>query len=519
MRKQTGKKRYVIILPIAVLLCVALLVAILLYKPELQQSLSNKPSSLQTYKDIGSLVFTRADDSQMTVSELNGKAAVLVYWTTWCPLCKDGLTRMNELAAAVLEEQDATLLLVNKFDSMENREEVVSFIKNNEIHAENIFDEDAAVFNEMGLSYLPTTLVIDPKGRLVFLCPGEIPQENKLVSLVRAAMSGGSSALLSFLENFMMDGGGIRTTYLDGSGELPSGSDVLSESQGLLMLYAAQSGNRELFEDAYSYVRGHLAGGGLAAWVTTTADGAYKTNALVDDLRIFRALHTANQSWGGYGEDLRELSDALYEYCTKDGQLVDFYDFKYNEQATRLTLCYADFQTLLLLSETDSRWAEVYENSLERVQAGRISENFPLYRSYFDYTKARYPAGELNMAEALLTLLHLSEAGRLPRESFEWLRLRVMEGTVYIRYDQYGKPTRDGYNESTAVYALCTLIALSENDEQMAQRAIALMSQMRINDATSAFDGAFGHSDGNGIFSFDQLTALLAFSQMEVRGQ
>ena len=115
-----------------VICLVALLIFVILNISPLPFSNTGVPAGFFSYSNISALSFERADGSKMPLSELSGKTVVLVYFTTWCPLCKEGLSRINELADAVADE-DAVLLLVNKFDERENRDDVLFFIENNSI--------------------------------------------------------------------------------------------------------------------------------------------------------------------------------------------------------------------------------------------------------------------------------------------------------------------------------------------------------------------------------------------------
>jgi endo-1,4-beta-D-glucanase Y len=121
-----------------------------------------------------------------------------------------------------------------------------------------------------------------------------------------------------------------------------------------MMLYDVDADDKALFDSAYGYVCQHEAGGELAAWVTHKEEVA-AANAVVDDLRISRVLCAAGKRWGGYDEDVEALSQALYQYCVEEGRLVDFYDVSAGAKASRLTLCYADFETLVLLAKAAPR--------------------------------------------------------------------------------------------------------------------------------------------------------------------
>ena len=101
---------------------------------------------------------------------------------------------------------------------------------------------------------------------------------------------------------------------------------------------------------------------------------------------------------------------------------MDSYDFEYNQKAERLSLCYADFKVLEELSESDRRFNKVYKNSFDIVKNGYISDEFPLYYSWYNYKTKKYEKDDLNTAEAMVTLLHLAEKGELKQNTISWLK-------------------------------------------------------------------------------------------------
>ena len=150
---------------------------------------------------------------------------------------------------------------------------------------------------------------------------------------------------------------------------------------------------------------------------------------------------------------------------------------------------------------------------LEIVKNGYISDAFPLYKSWYDYTRLVYPDSELHTAEALLTVLHLSQIGQSKPQSLQWIRDRIAEGQIWSAYDTAGNPTKR--YESTAVYAIAAMIAKNEGDMVLASRAIEKMEQLKLRQFGNPLDGAFGNGDGSGMIAFDQLMAWCAYEQME----
>ena len=95
----------------------------------------------------------------------------------------------------------------------------------------------------------------------------------------------------------MNEEGGIFSVY-DAQKRDAEKGEVLSESQGLYLLYAAEKGDRKAFEQAFSYVKNNMWQEGLASW--QVKDGqASPVNALIDDFRLYRALKAAQKQWKG----------------------------------------------------------------------------------------------------------------------------------------------------------------------------------------------------------------------------
>jgi hypothetical protein len=277
------------------------------------------------------------------------------------------------------------------------------------------------------------------------------------------------------------------------------------------MDYAVKSDNKSLFEQTYNYVEKYMLKKPLAAWVITK-QGPSDVNAAVDDLRIYKALSDARILWGDYSnKQLSDYANAIYTYNTDNQKLVNYYDFKSKKKSTQLNLSYADFEAIQLLEKTNSNWETVYQNSLNIVNTGFISDKFPLYYSSYDYKTKIFSQQNINMAEEMETLLHLAEVGKLPQATVEWLQNAVEGNGIFAEYS-VGGDVVSGYNyESTAVYGLVSLIGDTIGNKALANDALIRMEKMCIFDTSIKLDGAFGNIDGTGIYSFDQCVALLAF--------
>jgi hypothetical protein len=180
-----------------------------------------------------------------------------------------------------------------------------------------------------------------------------------------------------------------------------------------------------------------------------------------------------------------------------------------DERGGQCTLCYSDFKTMERLGEQDSRWLKVEKRMLAVVNDGYISNEFPFYKKNFQPDKKQYSDTKINMVEALLTALHLSEVDKCPPETVTWLQEKLNSGgSIYGEYTEHGKPSTKV--ESTAVYALCALIGISERRSDIVLAAMDKLYALQITDKQSELYGAFADAASGTAYSFDNLMALTA---------
>lgn len=318
----------------------------------------------------------------------------------------------------------------------------------------------------------------------------------------------------SFVENKMSRPDyGIKTTYHLplASYDYASGVEVLSESIGLMMLHYVYTENKSGFEHLRLFCEEKLKNNPIYVY----REG-FSTNALIDDFRIVEALLLAAEAFNNplYQKQALDYANVLYETNVSDGHLVDFYDVQYNNRNTFLTLCYANFKLLYQLSIYDPRWYPILDATKAIVDLGYISDSFPLYRNNYNYDTNTYNEDSIHIVHGLKTLLQLAEIGELPSTSLQWLKEQVEEGTLYGSYSITGEPLTD--IQSTAAYALAARIAAAVRDQPFYDQCIQRMEQYKVTDKSSEMFGAFGNAETGEAYSFDQLSALLAYDAEKI---
>lgn len=517
----TGFQKNRILLMGIFFLLLALLLLLLLFRvlaesgvqgiPRSSGEKERKAAPIHLFQKIPDLTLSDNEGKKITL-KTDGKINVWYFWASDCSYCQEGILRLDELAQTA-EEMGAGFFPVARLDRGETKEQTLLILEEKRIQTHSFLDEDRKIYEELGLHMVPTLLVTDGKGRLIAMSSGSTPAKEELRKMIGEAEEGKADTFSRQVMKLLgKEDGGIRTNGQTAEEGIPAGADVLSESLGIFMEYAALSGNKELYNRLWIYARSWMFAEGFLPWVITDKSET-KVNALVDDLRVLGAMQKAGEAVSE--PSYRQYVEAIYRYNVEAGKPVDFYDVGTEEKASRFTLCYGDLATLKQIGETDRRYRAVYKNTLHLIRNGRISEKFPLYYSYYDYALQKYEGTRLHMAEAMTTLLHLAEVGELPEEAMEWIAEEMEEGCVYAAYDTEGNPAADGYYESTSVYALIVMTALAEGRMDIAGEAIQKMEQFRITDGNSRFYGIFGNPDGTGMYSFDQGMALLAYESYE----
>ncbi len=124
---------------------------------------------------------TRTDGATVSLADLRGEPAVIVFWTAWCPACKEEAPRINKLAERY-EPRGVRVLGINIQDSLAR---VEGGIKDFGIRYEVARDADASVARRYSVTGTPTIVFLDRKG-VVRYFGNELPQDypDRLDSLI-----------------------------------------------------------------------------------------------------------------------------------------------------------------------------------------------------------------------------------------------------------------------------------------------------------------------------------------------
>jgi len=126
---------------------------------------------------------TSLNDKPVSLSGYLGrKTVLLVFWTTWCPYCRDQLQKLNEKYPA-LAKGSIEVLTINVG---EPKDKVANFMKKRSLSLEVLLDKDSYVADAYNLMGVPTYFLIDISGRIVS-SSSQFPEE--LINKISAKQS------------------------------------------------------------------------------------------------------------------------------------------------------------------------------------------------------------------------------------------------------------------------------------------------------------------------------------------
>lgn len=314
--------------------------------------------------------------------------------------------------------------------------------------------------------------------------------------------------------NLSRDDGAIFTNYLDvpSKGDETKGHDILSESEGLMMLYSLEINDKNLFDKHFNIVNKYmLLDNGLISWRISKDNEQNKTSALIDDLRIFKSLILAYDRFGEYKYRFAatKLSKAILTNSTNDGLPIDFND-SINKSNT-LTLCYIDLESMNLLNKINDTWSKITTSSEKILYDGLISQDIPFFRKSYDLkTKSYSNEKETELLYSLICWENKKDIGNNVDPIINWVRDNIKTyGALYGKYDiNTGKPLNN--IESTSIYAVASRLAYKCNDLELYNKLSHLLLKFQVTDSTSSIYGSFGFAPREEVYSFDNLQSLLS---------
>lgn len=120
-------------------------------------------------KPAPDFVLPDVNGKSVRLSDLRGQVVLINLWATWCPPC---LAEMPDLAALYNTYKDQGFVILG-VDDQEYKQTVINFLSRNPLPYPILLDPDSRVARAYGTSFLPASFLIDRRGVLRGLYPGQ----------------------------------------------------------------------------------------------------------------------------------------------------------------------------------------------------------------------------------------------------------------------------------------------------------------------------------------------------------
>jgi len=139
-------------------------------------------------KPVPDLEFLDVNDQPVRLSELNGQARLINLWATWCAPCVKEMPSLDRLQAEM--PRDRFLVIPISLDGP-SKPKVAPFYKEQNLISLRIFyDKGRKAMSTLGVTLLPTSILVDPEGRELGRLEGDADWDTpEGLALMRAAMS------------------------------------------------------------------------------------------------------------------------------------------------------------------------------------------------------------------------------------------------------------------------------------------------------------------------------------------
>ena len=133
-------------------------------------------------QDAIDVTFYDSEGKAVKLSDFYGKPVVMNFWATWCGYCKQEMPDFQEAYEEYGEEVE--FLFINSTDgSRETREKAAAYLEDQGYTVPAFYDEDLEAVYTYGVNSLPTTILLDKKGRVAAYAPGLMEKDTLVGAL------------------------------------------------------------------------------------------------------------------------------------------------------------------------------------------------------------------------------------------------------------------------------------------------------------------------------------------------
>lgn len=117
-----------------------------------------------TAAPLNDITFIDANNKPISLAQLRGKVVFINFWATWCPPCIAEMPSINQLHQSMAGNNNVVFLMV---DADNDLSKSLPFMERHH-YTLPVFNSVTAIPQSMCGNSIPTTVVINKKGQMVF---------------------------------------------------------------------------------------------------------------------------------------------------------------------------------------------------------------------------------------------------------------------------------------------------------------------------------------------------------------
>ena len=126
------------------------------------------------------LRLNRLDGKKVSLKQyLNNGPVLINFWATWCGPCKKEMLHLDRLSKAY-KQKNLSILSIS-IDTQRSLSEVKRFIRSKRYDFDVFIDPNQQIFKKLNGNIMPTNMLIDKNGQVVWMHYGYMPGDEKIM--------------------------------------------------------------------------------------------------------------------------------------------------------------------------------------------------------------------------------------------------------------------------------------------------------------------------------------------------